>query len=1109
MKHSISYSLLAILVSCLAVSTAGAQISSSVQGGLGGQITDSSGALISGAKVTVTGPQGTTTTTTDQLGQYRVTGLIPGSYDVTAEASGFKKAESKHNQVVVDVTSTLNLRLEVGATGEMVEVNAAAVSINTESNAVGANLTDSFFTSVPMARNVASIFYAAPGVDAGQATSVALVPGVGQSGPGASNPSIGGASALENLYVVDGVTITDQAFGSLGTFNRYHGALGSGVNLAFIKEVDVKTGGFEPEYGKSLGGIVQIVTKSGSNQLHGAVAAYFGPGAWYADRYQFYQFGFLQTTPGSTLSNPQYDASGEIGGYIPGMRDKMFFFGAIDPSLNQYINEANPNSPIFAHGPYAYSTTVFNWSAKLTFKLTDTSTLEGSAFGDPSRHNQVPNTLSTNNASSVTSAYNFGSRDTVVRLNTVFSPTWVFNAAWTYNHNHFTEIPSQNFYGITDQSGLTLPTPTPTVVSGFGPYEPSINDTYSLSAGTQKVAHFAGEHTLSVGWAYDHTNFLDEPSRSGPLFPIPGKNALGVPLTTLYSNIPKAAIGSLTNAQFQLSAANNKDPRDMTCKQCPLYQGEKVYLSITRGTYVGLLVHAKGTYHTAYAEDNYQLNRYISLLGGVRWEEQRVGGSLLNYAFTGSWTPRLGISIDPFGDLKSKVFFNYGRYYWAMPLDAAIRQLGNEQDDTSFFFAPAADAQGNMLLGPNGAAIPVLDAAHVLNGLPQATSGGTVTNFKGPNFASSTGEGIIPGTKQEFETEYLIGIERELKNGMVVKARYTDRRLGRIIEDIGSNSPEGSTIAPNYQGGIANPRAATDYWQNEQETTYTPAQYAAANPPGSTGYHPPVPGCTKANDTGNIFTDARNNPVGGACFANLATMDAGPPDGKPDGFANPVRRYQALELEFDKRFSNHWLASINYRFGKLYGNYEGAYRNDNGQSDPGISSLFDFTKGYLNLLGDQFKPGYLNTDRRNVGNAYLSYNIGAGNGLLAHARGLTLGLGARGQSGQPMSYLGDHPIYLNQGEVPVGGRGAYGRTPTSMQLDTHLDYPISFHEKYNLKLAFDAFNVTNSQFITSKVQYLAQPASGVGVAPVLNKDFGRPSAFQGPFYARGSIRFEF
>jgi hypothetical protein len=263
---------------------------------------------------------------------------------------------------------------------------------------------------------------------------------------------------------------------------------------------------------------------------------------------------------------------------------------------------------------------------------------------------------------------------------------------------------------------------------------------------------------------------------------------------------------------------------------------------------------------------------------------------------------------------------------------------------------------------------------------------------------------------------------------------------------------------------------------------------------------------------GGPFIDGRNNAVGGACFLNLAKMDNGPGDGIPDGFVNPVRRYQAAEFEVDKRFSNHWLAVINFRWGTLYGNYEGAYRNDNGQSDPGISSLFDFTAGKLNLLGDQFTNGDLSTDRRTVGNLFLSYNISSDTPFVHKARGLTLGTGLRGQSGVPLSLLGDHPIYLNQGEVPIGGRGAAGRTPSTMQLDLHADYPVplgSRFERYKLKLAMDMFNVTNSQFQTGRIQYTQTTSSAVGVPPPLNLDYNRPTGFQTPFYARGSVRFEF
>jgi hypothetical protein len=90
---------------------------------------------------------------------------------------------------------------------------------------------------------------------------------------------------------------------------------------------------------------------------------------------------------------------------------------------------------------------------------------------------------------------------------------------------------------------------------------------------------------------------------------------------------------------------------------------------------------------------------------------------------------------------KSKIFFNYARYQLVLPLDAAIRQLGNEQDDTNFYFTPQADASGNAVLDDLGAVIPMMDAAHVLNGLPGKSA---TAAFGAPNFASSTGEGIIP-----------------------------------------------------------------------------------------------------------------------------------------------------------------------------------------------------------------------------------------------------------------------------------------------------------------------------------------------------------------------------
>ncbi len=100
---------------------------------------------------------------------------------------------------------------------------------------------------------------------------------------------------------------------------------------------------------------------------------------------------------------------------------------------------------------------------------------------------------------------------------------------------------------------------------------------------------------------------------------------------------------------------------------------------------------------------------------------------------------------------------------------------------------PDHDASGNIKYDSNGAPVVIPDSAHALNG----TAKSATASFGSPSFASSTGEGILPGTKMEYENEYVFGLEREISPGTMLGIRYGDRRLGRIVEDIGSQSPEG------------------------------------------------------------------------------------------------------------------------------------------------------------------------------------------------------------------------------------------------------------------------------------------------------------------------------
>jgi hypothetical protein len=332
------------------------------------------------------------------------------------------------------------------------------------------------------------------------------------------------------------------------------------------------------------------------------------------------------------------------------------------------------------------------------------------------------------------------------------------------------------------------------------------------------------------------------------------------------------------------------------------------------------------------------------------------------------------------------------------------------------------------------------------------------------------------------------GVEHEFPKGIVVTARWTDRRLKRIVEDMAGISPEAFHANLNQNYTIANPSSGTDLYINPIQVDY------------------PVGG-RPAGCKGGTATDFNGNPVGDFCVTNPATAGTLGSDGKPDGFWNPARIYKSVEIEVNKSFSKGWLMRTNYRWAQLSGNYEGAFRNDNGQADPSISSLFDFVAGDFGLLGQQKAIGWLNTDRRHILNSFLSYTF------TSHfVKGLTLGTAVRIEGGTPISDFRAHPAYQNAGEIPQGGRGALGRTATTGQADLHAEYVFKLREKHNLHLGADLFNITNQKtqtrvdqnedrsFLVKNADFL-KPTQGSGYAPQLG--------YQRPFYARLMIKWEF
>jgi hypothetical protein len=262
---------------------------------------------------------------------------------------------------------------------------------------------------------------------------------------------------------------------------------------------------------------------------------------------------------------------------------------------------------------------------------------------------------------------------------------------------------------------------------------------------------------------------------------------------------------------------------------------------------------------------------------------------------------------------------------------------------------------------------------------------------------------------------------------------------------------------------------------------------------------------------GHPITDGHGNNV--ACFIESGLGVNGQPegsvfpDGIPDGFADPIHKYWAVVFEVNKSFSHNWQLRANFSISKVFGNFEGAFRNDNGQNDPGISSLFDFTPGNFNQLGGQFTPGVLNQNRQQVANGYFSYIFDRGK-----LKNLTLGTGVRIQTGTPITELAAHPIYFDPGEIPIGGRGALGNTPTTGTVDFHSDYLWNMTEPFHLRFGVDLFNVVN----TKRILFYNQNKDLSFGTP--NADFLKPGVMtlapnadgiQAPFNCRLFFRLEF
>lgn len=255
MKNSLRFIILSVFVLCFSL-VAFAQTSTT--GVIEGTVVDVNGAAVPNVTVTVTSPNliSAQSAQTDGEGKYRILNLPPGRYTVSVPATGGFGEFKSDVDVNLSTTSSVEVRLQpAGASGTVTVTDTTGSGIDVNTNTQGTNVTSEQFSNFPTQRTVQSLYNIAP---------TASRSGLRDSAGRDRDPSVGGASGPENNYILDGVTTTDPAYG------------GSGANLPFefVQEVEVKTGAFGAEYGKSTGGIFNVITKSGGNEFHGDVFGY-------------------------------------------------------------------------------------------------------------------------------------------------------------------------------------------------------------------------------------------------------------------------------------------------------------------------------------------------------------------------------------------------------------------------------------------------------------------------------------------------------------------------------------------------------------------------------------------------------------------------------------------------------------------------------------------------------------------------------------------------------------------------------------------------------------------------------------------------------------------
>lgn len=983
MKGPLGLALKGLIALGIAASIIGGSIASAAQetttGSIAGRVVDQQNLAVPGATVTVLSPQGPKTFTTDNDGRFYAPFLTPGTYEIKVDMSGFAPVDRKDVAVRLGQRVDLTLSLQLGGVSEQVTVSQPSPVVDVSKTTVSTTLDSELLSALPVGRRFSDTLYLAPAVSSG-----------GQVG--AANPSIAGGSGLENNYIIDGVNVTNAGYGALGSYSIVFGSLGNGVPFDFIKEEQIQTSGFSAEFGQATGGVVNVITRSGSNQMRGSLFGYGRPD-WLESRYKQ-----VETTNGTVnvTGTRADDLGAQVGG--PVIKDKLFYFGAIDPQWERTTFVAPDGFPLASLGGIDRNRRIVSYAAKGTYQFSPTQHIDASFFGDPAKGDNGPQryqALLRTDTSGFSELQKYGGHNQTVKYEGAVGTHWLFEGSFARAANDIVEVPSVDEWSVTDT------TVSPQVRSGgIGFYEVGnhgVNTQYQA-----KATNLIGAHQIRFGVQFEDISYDNTNQRTGPTFTLPDGTQ------------------TVTGAQIQIIA-------DPTFGQIfRVTRANTTNVDTTTGTYVNV-----------FAQDTWKVGDHLTLTPGIRYEQQKLTGLLESLTLDNNWAPRIGATYDPTGRGRMKIYGNYGLFYTKLPNDLAARALSADSGVSRADYFDASLTQ------------PVPDGTLALN---------TTQHFL---MQGVTADQIDPNIKAGYMTEAIGGFEYEAAPGLNLGVRVIRRSIPRIIEDV--------QPFPIVANDLGIPGAAD-------------AQFVLTNP---------GPDTPTAGDLGASFE-------------------------------KPIHHYTALELTADKRFSANWSMQGSYRYSKLDGTFEGFFRDDNGQSDPGITSLYDYPtndpsytaigvpdfgyRGDVRFLG-ALGEGPLPLDRPHQFKVLGTYTF---------KHGLNVGGTILASTGKPLTALAAHPVYSTAGEIPEGVRGSgfdtidgfKTRTPVEFTTAVHADWALHLAGVNRITLIADAFNLFNRQ---SPLDYDPDTETTFGV---LNPDLGQPSRFnlaqlETPRQIRVGVRYAF